>query len=366
VRRGAALVVAITSFFISAPAWAGGVSHQRQATTHAANPRPKAHLSVTPGKLTYVGGRTTIKWSTSGSTRCTLLSSPRLWRGKNPNRVRCNGRVSVVLPPADQALRWTLTLRARNAKGRAAVVRKTLAVHGPPFAISSNWSGYVIGPSITPITAVSGRFTVPTLNCKHTPNAGQSEWVGIGGAQGSSGELLQTGVRSDCFAGAQFDHVGWWEEFPQSAETDFKTMTVSPGDAVEASVTRNADGSWTTRLDDLTSQISGLMTTGTGYGTVLDSSPTVWLHEEGATAGISYAGGFSAEWIVEDFGRSDGSLVPLADFGTIAFTGLTTSLASWGLTADEQVGIGDGFGNLYAAPSGPDSSRYGFSVTYTR
>jgi hypothetical protein len=143
-------------------------------------------------------------------------------------------------------------------------------------------------------------------------------------------------------------------------------MAVSPGDSILASVTKNADGSWTTRLDDLTTGVSGLMTTGASYGTALDSNPSVLVHVEGSTAGVTYAGGYTAEWIVEDFGRSDGSLVPLADFGTIAFTGLTTSLASWGLTEDEQVGIGDGFGNLYAAPSGPDSSRYGFSVTYTR
>jgi hypothetical protein len=212
---------------------------------------------------------------------------------------------------------------------------------------------------------VSGRFTVPTLNCKHTPNAGQSEWVGIGGAQGSSGDLLQTGVRSDCIGGAQADHVGWWEEFPENAEIDFKSMSVSPGDAIQASVTQNADSSWTTRLDDLTTGVSGLLTTGISYGTAPDSNLTA-LNVEGSAAGVTYAGGKTAEWIVEDFGRSDGSLVPLADFGTIAFSALTTSLPSWGLTDEEQVGIGDDFGNLYAAPSEPDSSHFGFSVTYTR
>ena len=237
-------------------------------------------------------------------------------------------------------------------------------MHPPPFTISSNWSGYVV-PSTTPVTAVSGRFTVPTLDCNHTPDAGQSEWVGIGGARGSTGDLLQTGVRSDCVGGAQYDHVGWWEEYPESPEIDFKTMSVSPGDAMQASVAQSPNGSWTTRLDDLTKGVSGLMTTGTRYGTVLDSSPTVWLHDEGSAA-VSYSGGYTAEWIVEEFGLSNGSLVPLADFGTIAFTGLTTSLPSWGLTSDEQVGLGDEFGNLYAAPSGPDSSRYGFSVSYTR
>jgi hypothetical protein len=353
------VVVAFATFLCCAPAWASG------ATAPHRTPRPRAHLSVRPTRLAYLGGPTTLRWSSSHAKRCTLSASPRLWRGRNPARVKCNGRARLVLPAADLPLSWTFTLRARNAKGRTTVVRKTLVVHEPPFDISHNWSGYVI-PSTTPVTSVSGRFTVPTLNCKHTPNAGQSEWVGIGGAQGSSGDLLQTGVRSDCISGAQVDHVGWWEEFPENAEVDFKNMVVSPGDAIQASVAQNTNGSWTTRLDDLTTGVSGLMTTGTFYGTVLDSNPTVWVEEEGSTTGITYAGGKTAEWIVEDFGRSDGSLVPLADFGTIAFTGLTTSLSSWGLTDEEQVGIGDDFGNLYAAPSEPDSSHFGFSVTYTR
>ncbi|HEU5477891.1 MAG TPA: G1 family glutamic endopeptidase [Gaiellaceae bacterium] len=360
--RAAVVVVAFATFLCCAPAWATGATVKGSAPHRT--PRPRAHLSVKPTRLTYLGGRTTIKWSSAHAKRCTLSSSPRLWRGRNPARVKCNGRARLLLPAADLPLSWIFTLRARNAKGRVAVVRRTLVVHEPPFDISHNWSGYVV-PSTTPVTSVSGRFTVPTLNCKHTPNAGQSEWVGIGGAQGSSGDLLQTGVRSDCIGGAQADHVGWWEEFPENAEIDFKTMSVSPGDAIQASVTQNADASWTTRLDDLTTGVSGLMTTGASYGTAPDSNLTA-LNVEGSTVGLSYAGGNTAEWIVEDFGRSDGSLVPLADFGTISFTGLTTSLSSWGLTDEEQVGIGDDFGNLYAAPSEPDASRFGFSVTYTR
>jgi hypothetical protein len=213
------------------------------------------------------------------------------------------------------------------------------------------------------VTEVSGTFTVPTLNCTPTPNAGESTWVGIGGAGGTSGDLLQTGVRSDCIGGVQYDEVGWWEEFPELPEIDFKSMTASAGDAIQASVFQNSDGSWTTRLDDLTTGISGVMATGAGYGTILDSNPTVWRDEEGSTVSVAYSGGYTAEWIVERFELSDGSLAPLANFGTVAFTSLTTNVPSAELTGSEQVGIGDTNGYLYAAPSAPNSS--GFSVTYT-
>jgi Peptidase A4 family len=72
-----------------------------------------------------------------------------------------------------------------------------------------------------------------------------------------------------------------------------------------------------------------------------------------------------AEWIVEDFEQADMPLVPLADFGTIAFSEPTTSLPSWSLAANERVGIGDADGRLWAAPTEPDSSGRGFAVRYT-
>jgi hypothetical protein len=231
----------------------------------------------------------------------------------------------------------------------------------PPFGVSRNWSGYVV-PSTSPVTAVSGSFTVPTLNCTHTTNAGESTWVGIGGAGGSTGSLLQTGVRSDCIGGAQDNNPGWWEEVPPLPETDFGSLAIAAGDSIQASVARNADGSWTTRLDDVTKGVSGVMTTGGHYGTIHDSDGS-WLIDEGVSPTLSYAGGYTAEWIVEDFAFSDGSFAPLADFGKIAFTGLTTGLASWTLTKAEQVGLGAG-PLLLAEPSGPDASGRGFSVSY--
>jgi hypothetical protein len=260
-------------------------------------------------------------------------------------------------------LRWTFKFKAWNARGQVSVATRRLVIQRPPFAVSRNWSGYVV-PSSSPVTAVSGSFTVPRLNCSHTVNAGESTWVGIGGSGGSSGDLLQTGVRSDCIGGVQDNNPGWWEEFPENPEIDFNSLSVSAGDSIQATVSQNQDGSWTTRLDDLTTGVSGVMTTGGGYGTMSDSNWGVWLNQEGSAAPLSYGGGYTAEWIVEDFGLSNGSFVPFADFGSVAFTGLTTSLPSWALTSHEQVGLGHG-PLLLAEPTGPDSTGRGFSVTYT-
>jgi hypothetical protein len=327
----------------------------------ATTPRPKAHLSVSPASLTYRGGSVAITWSASHARRCTLSAKPEFWSGPNPKRVNCRGRLTQAVDAASNARHWTLTLRATNAGGRVAVVRRAFAVPAPPFNTSGNWSGYVV-PSSSPVTKASGRFTVPTLNCSRTPNARVATWVGTGGDGGSSGDLLQTGISSICLGGVQYDDPAWWEVVPPLPEVEFSGMYVSPGDQIQASVFEASDGSWITRVDDLTTGVSGEMQTGQGWGTVLDSDPGTWDVYGGSAASVSYSGGYTAEWIVEDETRSDRSLNPLADFGTVSFTDLTTS-PSLPLTTSDEVGLHDQYGWLVGIPSAPSSS--GFSVTYT-
>jgi peptidase A4-like protein len=396
VGRGVAVVVAVVGFSTCAPAWAsteagpantmrgvrpvlgrlpssavGNLSASaRQASVSrtvrvaTATRRPKGHLTLTPTSLTYHGGHVKLSWSGSNAKVCTLSSKPRFWAGPDPARVKCRGKLTAKLPALAVGVHWRFTFKAKSAKGkRASTVRRTLVLHKPPFPVSSNWSGYVV-PSATPVTSVSGEFTVPTLDCAKTRNAGVAAWVGIGGVR-SADDLLQTGVVSECVAGVQTEDPGWWEEYPENAAQFFTNMPISPGDQIEASVSQGADLSWTTRVDDLTTKVSGVMHTGTGgqWGTVRDADGAPLSPPQDSST-FTYAGGGTAEWIVEDFGNSIG-LVPFADFGTVTFTGLTTSLPAWGLTADEQVGLGDRAGLLLAEPSAPDSSGKGFSVAYT-
>src|SRR5205814_5010517 len=133
------------------------------------------------------------------------------------------------------------TLRAVGARSRAAVARRSLIFEAPSFTTSTNWSGYAVD-STNMVTAVSGEFNVPILNCTDTPDASESMWVGIGGAGESTGDLLQTGVRSDCVGGVQVENPGWWEEYPEYPSVDFTGMVVSPGDHINASVYRTSVG----------------------------------------------------------------------------------------------------------------------------
>ncbi len=323
-----------------------------------------ASLSLSPASLPATGGPVTAIYSSSNATSCSLSSTPSLWSGSNPLPVSCKGRTTLPSqPPAVSTRQWTLTFTADGAGGKVETATRTLVEGTSTFTPSANWSGYVV-PSSSVVTSVSGRFTVPTLNCSHTPNAGESTWVGTGGAGGTTGDLLQTGVRSDCVGGTQHDDPAWWEEAPEYPEIDFQTISVSPGDQIEASVYEESDGvTWVTRLDDLSTGISGVMITGGAYGTILDSNTGTWRTVEGSTASVSYSGGYTAEWIVEDYysvGLS--GEVPLADFGTVAFSGLTTSLPTWDLTPAEEVGIVQN-GVTLAVPSPPASG--GFSVSFS-
>lgn len=90
---------------------------------------------------------------------------------------------------------------------------------------------------------------------------------------------------------------------------------------------------WETRVDDLTTGLSGVMVTGEGWGVFADAGNGTFP-KQGSTAGLSYSGGYTAEWIVEDYSLN-GSVVPFVDYGSVDFTGLTTSLSPWYLTANE-------------------------------
>jgi hypothetical protein len=196
------------------------------------------------------------------------------------------------------------------------------------------------------------------LDCADTPNAVESTWVGTGGA--SSGDLLQTGVVDECVNGAQGD-VGWWEKYPSVPNygVGFEYLPVAPGDSIEASVYQNTAGQWVTRLDNLTTHLSGWMITGEAYGVGTDASGT--FADQGSTTDLTYSGGYTAEWIVED--PSTGSaLAPFVNYTTVTFSNLAMSLSSWDLSSDEGWEIVQD-GTVLSTPSLPGNDE--FSVSYT-
>ncbi len=235
------------------------------------------------------------------------------------------------------------------------------------YTESTNWSGYVVPSMQTVIDATSGTWTVPTLNCTDTPNASVSEWVGIGGVNwpggGNSGALLQTGTEDRCVGAAQQDDA-WWELYPSNpnASITFANLDVSPGDEVVASVHKTAGGHWTTKIDDVTKGIAGVMVTGAEWGTAGDHSGSSAFSKGGSSAQYAYEGGYSAEWIVEDSGTTPTQLTPFANFGAVTFSDLATSLRTWTLTPAEGVELVQK-GVTLSTPGAPTSDS--FDVRYT-
>ncbi|MFZ0059328.1 MAG: G1 family glutamic endopeptidase [Acidimicrobiales bacterium] len=328
---------------------------------------PTASLTISASTIPSAGGSITLTYSSTNASICSLSSSPPLWSGSNPATVSCYGMYDITFASTSVEQQWTFTFTAANASGQSATATQTL-VQTPPapsFEQDQNWSGYVVPSSSALITGVSGEWNVPTLNCADTPNARSVTWVGIGGEAwptgGSSGVLLQTGIEDDCVDGVQQD-TGWFEAYPSIPNQlfSFSGLPVSPGDSIEASVGQASDGSWVTRVDDLTTAISGWMITGEAWGVGADAAST--FTDQGSTVGLSYEGGYTCEWIVEDPSNASGSEVPFADYGTVTFSDLMTSFSTWSLTSDEGWEIVQN-GVVLSTPSLPSTN--GFSVSYT-
>jgi hypothetical protein len=61
----------------------------------------------------------------------------------------------------------------------------------------------------------------------------------------------------------------------------------------------------------------GHVVTGAGWGVTTVGSDT--FRYQGLTTYLSYSGGYTAEWIVEDYGNASGGLVRFADYRTETF-----------------------------------------------
>ncbi|HVB51610.1 MAG TPA: G1 family glutamic endopeptidase [Acidimicrobiales bacterium] len=174
------------------------------------------------------------------------------------------------------------------------------------FQTSSNWAGYILNGGVGGYQAVSGQWTVPTLNCQATPDGNVSVWVGVNGVNTSHG-LFQDGTSSSCANGVETSYAWWTDEaMGYLTQTVFQVQT---GDVITADVTQTPSGTWQYDVSDITtgavsSQVEGY----SGVGT-------------------------SAEWIVEDPGMASGGLYPLGNFGseTITDLGLTVPSGSWTL-----------------------------------
>lgn len=379
----ATLVAASIATLFCLATHAGGVSRPADGSSRITNPTIVS-VRVNRASLPSRGGTVKVTTETTGAFGCRLFavgrrslteSLPRSWA----NCSRGIARVTIRIGANFSGTTAVAHFRDYARRGFDVTwVPLTILVHagqtGQPapagvadYAQSTNWSGYVVPSSHSLISSARGAWTVPTLDCTDTPNAVVSEWVGIGGVNwpggGTSGALLQTGTEDRCIDGAQQDEA-WWELYPSKPNESilFSELAISPGDDVVASVYKTEGGHWSTKIDDETRQIAGTMVVGSSYGTSLDNCDGCPFSKEGSTALLTYAGGYSAEWIVEDSGTSPTELAPFANFGAVDFSELTTSLATWSLTPSEGVELVQ-HGVVLSTPQAPSSN--GFEVRYT-
>ena len=183
---------------------------------------------------------------------------------------------------------------------------------------STNWSGYALTTSPGAVSTVSGSWTVPTVTASTRKGTDYSAvWVGIDGFNSSTVE--QIGTEQDASANGATSYYAWYEMYPAGSvnitstnyRTGVTTDPVKPGDAVTASVAYTGTNQFTLTINDTTQ--------GWSYSTVQQ------MGSSGRHGGGSQAQRSSAEWVVE--APSMGGILPLANFGTVTFTGAAATIS---------------------------------------
>jgi hypothetical protein len=200
---------------------------------------------------------------------------------------------------------------------------------------SSNWSGYVVtSKNGQSFSSVSGSWVQPSVNANSSPSESSSAfWVGIGGSNNQSQALEQVGTEADSVNG-QTQYHAWYELVPSPQQP--LNLAINPGDHISAKVT--VDG--TTVTMSLTDDTTGQTQSKTLQVANPDTSSAEWIAE--APAAQTPAGY---------------SIVPLADFGKVSFTGAeATAGGHTGTIADSnwnvaRVDLGSGGNQYYTALS---------------
>jgi hypothetical protein len=170
-------------------------------------------------------------------------------------------------------------------------------------ATSTNWSGYAATSGT--YTSVSAQWVQPTGTCTSATRY-SSFWVGLDGY--SSSTVEQTGTDTDCSGGSP-QYYGWYETYPNPSFSFGNS--ISPGDTIMATVTYQSGSSFKYTLQDVTK------------GWIANTTQTE-----------SSAARSSAEVIVEaPCCTNSGGILPLANFGTVNFSGSLVNGAAIGNTS---------------------------------
>jgi hypothetical protein len=214
-------------------------------------------------------------------------------------------------------------------------------IHGFTTGTSPNWSGYVgnfVPGGGNAATYVQGIWVVPTVT-KTSGDTYSSTWIGIDGDQNS--DLIQTGTEQD-WVGGKAVYRCWWEILP-AAETLIPSITVHPGDEMEAVIQNTTGSTWKIEIEDAT--------TGKSF-----------------TVSKTYTGpADSVEWIQEAT-TINGKVATLAHYGSTFFNDAGIEVNHGALIgADLQTALRLKMkqnGKIVSTPGKPNSSGLGFGVAY--
>lgn len=164
---------------------------------------------------------------------------------------------------------------------------------------SQNWAGYIDQPVGGAYTSVAGNWKVP--GASGSASSSVAQWIGLGGV--ATQNLLQVGTLESVSDGQVSAQV-FWEKLPSAAH---KVMTVPVGSTVHAKIAKASGSTW-----DI--QVTAVTPSGTPLQRTIPV-PVAPAYAQGI--------GSSAEWITEDPSNQNNRLYPLADAGTITYTGAT-------------------------------------------
>jgi len=234
---------------------------------------------------------------------------------------------SVLATAACLVLAMTVGIGGADAAG-------TLISHAPNHKIthstSTNWAGYAVtGGTYTRVTA---SWTQPAVNCSST--AYSSFWVGLDGD--GSNTVEQTGTEADC-NGSTPVYSAWYEMYPKYP-TNYSNPVV-PGDHFTSTVSTDGRGNFTLTLSNTT---------------------------RGWTQSVSkklHAAALASAEIIAEAPSSRSGVLPLANFGTVGFSGAAVNGAALTSTTPglDPITMQSG-STVKALPSGVSSGS--FSVTW--
>jgi hypothetical protein len=138
-----------------------------------------------------------------------------------------------------------------HASGASGVrIPARISPHVAPYgsgvaSAAENWAGYAETASKKTFTAITGTFTVPTVDTNVSGTYYSSDWVGIGGFSDDS--LIQAGVEADSIGGNAY--YGAWTEVLPASENPL-AMSISPGDTILVTIIETAKNTWKMSVSD--------------------------------------------------------------------------------------------------------------------